>query len=365
MVDRYPAQVKAFYFEPDPDGPSVALGVDVLAPEGYGEIIGGGQRIHDLDLLLKRIEEHDLPKEAFDWYLDLRKYRLRAARRIRHGHRTLRRLDVRPRARARNHRLSRACCTGPGHSMRQSHIAIIGAPMDLGAGRRGVDMGPSAIRVAEPRTSAWRRSAIDIEDSGNVAVVQPESRAGRRRARAGICQQIAADLYTAGRHRSRSAAAGGQFPLVLGGDHSVAIGTVSGLSQHYRKQRGKIGLVWIDAHADMNTPETSPSGNIHGMPLVCCIGIGPEELTHIYGYAPKVAPENVAIIGLRVVDRDERSIVHKTGVHAYTMRDIDERGLRAVMQEALEAPTTARRDFIFRSTWMRWTRTKLPASARR
>ncbi len=217
--------------------------------------------------------------------------------------------------------------------MRRSLIAIIGAPMDLGAGRRGVDMGPSAIRVANLNERV-ASLGYDVQDLGNIAVAQPESvDEGRANARylreiAETCTRLAGMVETA--------ADEGKFPLVLGGDHSAAIGTVAGLSQHYRKQGQRIGLIWVDAHADMNTPQTSPSGNVHGMPLACCIGIGPDELVKIDGYSPKVAPQNVAIIGLRQVDRDERSIVHKTGVHAYTMRDIDERGLRAIMQEALE-----------------------------
>jgi len=226
--------------------------------------------------------------------------------------------------------------------MRRSHIAIIGAPMDLGAGRRGVDMGPSAIRVANlnERVAAL---GYDVQDLGNVAVAQPESiPEGRPNARylheiAETCTRLAGIV--------ESAMADDKFPLVLGGDHSAAIGTISGISQYYHTQGKRIGLIWVDAHADMNTPETSPSGNIHGMPLACSIGIGPQELTKIYGFAPKVAPSNIAIIGLRQVEHDERSIVHKTGVHAYTMRDIDERGLRAIMQEALEVVTDGTEGF--------------------
>ncbi|PYT15223.1 MAG: arginase, partial [Acidobacteria bacterium] len=107
-------------------------------------------------------------------------------------------------------------------------------------------------------------------------------------------------------------------------------------ANHFRKQHAKLGLIWIDAHADMNTPESSPSGNVHGMPLACCIGLGPPELTHIGGYAPKVEPNSVAIIGLRSVDEIERQNVRGTGVHPFTMRDIDERGLRSVMREAIQ-----------------------------
>lgn len=217
--------------------------------------------------------------------------------------------------------------------MSRTHIAIIGAPMDLGAGRRGVDMGPSALRVAnlDERVGSL---GYDVQDLGNINVVQAESvAAGEASAR--YLREIALTCTHLANIVEKVCEAG-RFPLVLGGDHSVAVGTVSGLAQHYRKENKKIGLMWIDAHADMNTPGTSPSGNIHGMPLACCIGRGPAELTNIYDFAPKVEPRNVAIIGLRSVDAGEKTNVTRTGVHAYTMRDIDERGLRAVMQEALE-----------------------------
>jgi arginase len=125
-------------------------------------------------------------------------------------------------------------------------------------------------------------------------------------------------------------------PLVLGGDHSIAIGTVTGMSRLLHKQGKKMGLIWIDAHADMNTPDSSPSGNVHGMPLACCIGLGPRELTHLSGYAPKVEPENVALVGLRDVDRAEKPYVQRTGVQAFTMRTIDEQGLQAVIRKAIE-----------------------------
>jgi len=217
--------------------------------------------------------------------------------------------------------------------MTRSNIAIIGAPMDLGAGRRGVDMGPSAVRLAG-LNEKLASLGYTVEDLGNIAVVQRESvPEGPKGARylgeiTRTCETLAAMV--------EHALAGGKFPLVLGGDHSVAIGTVSGLSRHYHNQGKKIGLIWIDAHADMNTPETSPSGNIHGMPLACCIGLGPPELTGMYGYAPKVDPRNAVIIGLRSVDTEERLNLQRAGVRAYTMRDVDERGLRAVMQEAIE-----------------------------
>jgi arginase len=128
---------------------------------------------------------------------------------------------------------------------------------------------------------------------------------------------------------------GKSFPLVLGGDHSIAAGTVAGVSSAYRRHGEKIGLLWVDAHTDMNTPETTPSGNVHGMPMACCIGSGPKELTHILGYAPKVDAKNVVLIGIRDVDEEERELVRRSGVTVFTMRQIDEQGLRNVMERAL------------------------------
>jgi len=217
--------------------------------------------------------------------------------------------------------------------MARSRIAIIGAPMDLGAGRRGVDMGPSAIRLAginERLTSL----GYDVKDFGNVVVEQPESLPiGPQTAR--YLPQI---THTCGRLADlvETAAVEGDTPLVLGGDHSIAVGTVTGMSRFLRKRDQKLGLIWIDAHADMNTPESSPSGNVHGMPLACCIGIGPLELTNMSDYMPKVDPANVALVGLRDVDRAEKPYVQSTGVQAFTMRSIDEQGLQSVIRQAIE-----------------------------
>ncbi len=218
--------------------------------------------------------------------------------------------------------------------MRQSHIAIIGAPMDLGAGRRGVDMGPSALRVAG-LNDKLAKLGYEVEDLGNVIVDQPESApAGQPNAR--YLPQIA---HTCARlaEMVERAAGQGRVPVVLGGDHSAAIGTVAGLSRHFRSLDRKIGLIWVDAHADMNTPDSSPSGNIHGMPLACAIGLGPVELTQMAGYSPMVDPANVAIVGLRSVDEIERLSVLGAGVHAFTMRDIDERGMHTVIKQAIHA----------------------------
>jgi len=214
----------------------------------------------------------------------------------------------------------------------RSRIAIVGAPLDLGAGRRGVDMGPSAIRVAQLN---GRLAALgyEVEDLGNVGVEQQESRhygdASARYLReiTRTCQRLASIVERALRD--------GAVPLVLGGDHSIAIGTVAGVSRHFRKTKQKIGIIWVDAHPDMNTPESSPSGNVHGMPLACCIGRGPHGLTHIYNYAPKASPRNVVLVGIRTVDQLEQQNVRQSGVTAFTMREIDERGMQSVMSDAI------------------------------
>jgi arginase len=222
-------------------------------------------------------------------------------------------------------------------------IAIIGAPMDLGAaGRRGVDMGPSAMRVASVGTKlADLRHTI--EDLGNIPVVQPESvRSAAGKAR--YLREISESCSTLAKLVEKTMR-DGAMPLVLGGDHSIAAGVVSGVAKHYRRAKQRIGVIWIDAHADMNTPATSPSGNVHGMPLAALMGRGPEELTKIGGYAPKVDPANVVLIGLRDVDEEEKRTVRETGVHAFTMRDIDELGMRTVMERAIAAATNGTAGF--------------------
>jgi len=182
-----------------------------------------------------------------------------------------------------------------------------------------------------------------VEDLDNVAVYQPESLpAGSHRIR--YLPQIAETCTCLARLVARVAEQK-MVPLVLGGDHSVAMGTVAGMSRHFRKQKKAMGLIWIDAHADMNTPETSPSGNVHGMPLACLIGMGPRELTHIYGYTPKVDPSRVALVGVRDVDQLEKPHVRNSGVRVFTMRDIDERGMRVIMEEAIQIASAGTNGF--------------------
>jgi arginase len=211
-------------------------------------------------------------------------------------------------------------------------IRIIGVPMDLGASRRGVDMGPSALRVAglQPKLKQLGRQ---VEDVGNIQVPQPEEQPyGEKKARflgeiAETCKGLAEAV--------KKTLDEDQFPLVLGGDHSIAAGTVAGAAAHYQKDSKRIGLIWLDAHGDMNTPETSPSGNVHGMPLAAIMGSGPVELTGLAGITPMVEPRSVSLVGIRELDAKERRFVKESGVHVFTMRDIDERGMREVMAEAL------------------------------
>jgi arginase len=214
-------------------------------------------------------------------------------------------------------------------------IRVIGVPLDMGASRRGVDMGPSAMRVAglEARLEALGHH---VTDGGNIRVEEAETRViGSNSAR--YLAEIA-ETCTRTAEAVLATLEEGKTPLVLGGDHSLAAGSVSGVSEFYRRRGQKIGVVWIDAHSDINTPDTSPSGNVHGMPLAALLGLGLEPLSNIYGYSPKVAPENAVLVGIRDVDAAERANIRRAGMtHVYTMRDIDERGMRAVMEEALEA----------------------------
>lgn len=204
--------------------------------------------------------------------------------------------------------------------------------MDLGAGRRGVDMGPSAIRIAGV-SQGLRQLGLAVDDDGDVGVPAPETRdPGKSTARYldpiyHVCNRL--------RLRVRRTLEQSEIPVVLGGDHSIAIGTVSGVSEFFRERDQKVGLIWIDAHGDMNTPETSPSGNIHGMPLATLLGMGHPRLVEMGGFWPKVEARHTCLIGIRDIDEIERQNVKRSGIHAYTMRDVDERGMRAVMQEAI------------------------------
>jgi arginase len=214
-------------------------------------------------------------------------------------------------------------------------IAVIGVPLDLGASRRGVDMGPSAVRVAglEARLESLGH---EVNDSGNIAVAIAETKSsGEQSAR--YLSEITETCTKAAELVLKSLEEG-MTPVVIGGDHSVAAGTFSGVAEFYRRRHQKVGLIWIDAHSDLNTPASSPSGNVHGMPLAALLGLGPAPLAEIFGFSPKVAPENTVLIGVRDIDASEKENIRRAGLtEVYTMRDIDERGMRTVMEEALRA----------------------------
>jgi arginase len=224
---------------------------------------------------------------------------------------------------------------GGVQSLPPRRIKVIGVPLDLGASRRGVDMGPSAVRVAglEARLESLGH---EVRDGGNINVALAETKpSGHQSAR--YLKEITETCTRTAEMVLRTLNEG-MTPVILGGDHSVAAGSVSGVAEFYRKQNQKIGLIWIDAHTDINTPGTSPSGNVHGMPLAALLGLGPEPLANILSFSPKVQPENVVLIGVRDIDAAEKENVRRAGItEVYTMRDIDERGMRTVMEEALRA----------------------------
>jgi arginase len=215
-------------------------------------------------------------------------------------------------------------------------VHVLGVPMDLGSGRRGVDMGPSAIRIAglDDRLVELGHKVIDdgdivIKNIEELKVVNEKARYLPEIARAaGALAKKIDRIMTLG-----------HFPLVLGGDHSIAVGTVSGIAAFAQSRGKKIGLLWVDAHGDINTPETSPSGNIHGMPLAALLGFGASELTGVAGPAPKVDPANVALVGIRSLDAGEKKRLNESGVQVHTMSEIDRHGVDIVMKKALARVT--------------------------
>jgi arginase len=202
--------------------------------------------------------------------------------------------------------------------------------MDLGQTRRGVDMGPSAIRYAGI-IERLERLNYEIEDLGDIEIgraerIQSETNVKLRnlKAVAEANEKLAAKVDEVVRAKS--------FPLVLGGDHSIAIGTLAGVAKHYKN----LGVIWYDAHGDLNTEETSPSGNIHGMPLAASLGLGHPVLTNIAGYSPKIKPENIVIIGARALDEGEKVLIKEKGIKVYTMHEIDRLGMTTVMEETIQ-----------------------------
>lgn len=212
------------------------------------------------------------------------------------------------------------------------NIHILGVPMDLGAGRRGVDMGPSAIRIAgvAEKLQSIGHTVVDDDD---IPTKIPEQQKVKNPKLKYLPEIVRACTLLAA--KVEKILEGNDFPLVLGGDHSIAIGTIAGVSNFCRKKNKKLGVIWIDAHGDMNTDETSPSGNIHGMPLAASIGLGALELTSVGGDFQKVDPKNVVMIAVRELDQGEKIAIKKNNITIFTMEDIDKHGMAVIINKTL------------------------------
>lgn len=221
-------------------------------------------------------------------------------------------------------------------------VVILGVPMDLGGNRRGVDMGPYAVR-ASGLFQQLKALGHQVTDGGNIPVPVPEEiGGGPESARflkevAEVCEMLYARCRTI--HAKRA------LPVTLGGDHSIAVGTIAASAAAARDRGGEAGLLWFDAHGDMNSPETSPSGNVHGMPFASVLGREPRRLARIGGRVPMVRPERCALVGVRNLDSREAQIVRESGVRVFTMRDIDERRMANVMKDALAVVTDSTEGF--------------------
>ena len=212
-------------------------------------------------------------------------------------------------------------------------VAILGVPLGYGASMAGVDIGPAALRVARLQQRI-ERLGYSVRDLGDMRLERPQTipLAGEKlkylREISGACEQLADEV--------EAILQADQLPLVIGGDHSIAIGSFAGAASYFKQREETLGLIWFDAHADINTPETTPSGNIHGMPLACLLGYGAPELTNVAGFAPKLDPSLCVHVGARDIDPGERELINKIGLRFFTMRDIDERGMSACMDDAIK-----------------------------
>ncbi|WAA09385.1 arginase [Fervidibacillus albus] len=210
--------------------------------------------------------------------------------------------------------------------MGKKTISMVGVPMDLGQSRRGVDMGPAAIRYAGV-VERLENLGYEINDLGNIEIENVGKDAKREIRNVNAIVEVNRKLA----HTVEKIMEEGSFPLVLGGDHSIAIGTIAGVSKFFHQ----LGVIWYDAHGDLNTPETSPSGNIHGMPLATSLGLGERDLVNIGGYAPKLKYENIVIIGARSLDEGEKDLIKKKGIKVYTMHEVDRMGMSAIIEETI------------------------------
>lgn len=212
-------------------------------------------------------------------------------------------------------------------------VKIIGYPLDLGAGRRGVDMGPSALRIAGI-TQRLEQLGYEVQDMGDLRVSIPETQ-DIYDSKLRYLPEIAKASNILAVH-VKNALDTGYFPLMLGGDHSMSIGSIAGIAAHCKAQNKRLGVIWVDAHSDINTPDSTPSGNIHGMPVAVSLGIGSKELVNVGGEFVKLSPSNLTLIGLRSVDPGERDLIKQLGIDAYSMTEIDKLGMYAIMLTVLE-----------------------------
>ncbi len=212
-------------------------------------------------------------------------------------------------------------------------VNLIGFPMDLGADRRGVDMGPSALRIANLK-GKLEQLGYKVLDSGDIFIQNVERQKIVNPKLKYVNEILRTSKILAG--KIERVLEKDQFPLCLGGDHSMAIGTIAGISSFCRKNNRKLGVIWIDAHSDMNTDATSPSGNIHGMPMAAALGLGNDKLVNFYGFSPKVKAENCALIGVRSIDPQERINIKKAGLPVFTMSDVDKLGIHRIINRVLK-----------------------------
>ncbi|HKB85518.1 MAG TPA: arginase [Ignavibacteriaceae bacterium] len=212
-------------------------------------------------------------------------------------------------------------------------VNLIGFPMDLGADRRGVDMGPSALRIANLK-GKLEQLGYKVLDSGDIFIQNIEQQKIVNPKLKYVNEILRTSKILAG--KIERVLEKDQFPLCLGGDHSMAIGTIAGISSFCRKNKLKLGVIWIDAHSDMNTDATSPSGNIHGMPMAAALGLGNDQLVNFYGFSPKVKAENCALIGVRSIDPQERVNIKNAGLPVFTMSDVDKLGIHRIINRVLK-----------------------------